>query len=43
MPFSILPYSRFPVQSAVSNNAGQFLKLLTYFFGFRDTVSTPGE
>jgi hypothetical protein len=41
MPFSILPYSRFPVQSAVSNNAGQFLKLLTYFLGFGILLALP--
>jgi len=41
MPFSILPYSRFPVQSAISNNAGQFLKLLTYFLGFGILLALP--
>lgn len=34
MPFSISSFHRFPVQCAVTYNAGPFLKLLTYFFGF---------
>ena len=34
MPFSISSFRRFPVQCAVTYNAGPFLKLLTYFFGF---------
>ena len=34
MPFSISSFRRFPVQCAVTYNAGPFLKLLTYFLGF---------
>jgi hypothetical protein len=34
MPFSISSFRRFPVQCAVTYNAGPFLKLLTYFSGF---------
>ena len=35
MPFSIRPYSRFPVQCSVTYNAGPFFKLpLAYFSGF---------
>jgi hypothetical protein len=35
MPFSIRPYRRFPVQCAVTYNAGPFHKLpLAYFSGF---------
>ena len=35
MPFTIRPYSRFPVPCSVTCNAGPFLKLtLAYFWGF---------
>ena len=35
MPFSIRPYRRFPLQCAVTYNAGPFLKLpLAYFSVF---------
>jgi hypothetical protein len=35
MPFTILPYRRFPVHCAVTNHASLFLKLpLAYFSGF---------
>ncbi len=35
MPFTLRPYRRFPVQCAVTYNAGRFLKLpLAYIFGF---------
>ncbi len=35
MPFTLRPYRRFPVQCAVTNNAGAFLKRpMAYLLGF---------
>jgi hypothetical protein len=40
MPFTIRPYRRFPVQCAVTYNAGPLLKLpLAYILGFGSHVT----